>query len=329
MEIQTKKCNACLQIKPVSEFHRHCHMKDGYRSRCKACDGYGKRLKEIALQKNLVENGFKKCIQCHEIKATTEFNKNSNHSNGFSSMCRECNKLFHRKWREQNKIEPKIKRREKKCSACKQIKPVNLFNKKACAIDGYCDECRECSNIRKREFNRTHPEIKAKRDRVYYQKNKEKRQEYALKWRTQNKEELKRKKREYRENNKEKVRDSKRREYQKNKENYVFNAANRRSRELNAKGKYTREDVMSLLSVQKGKCLKCGQPFTNDRKPSVDHIIPLSKGGHNSIENLQLLCKPCNSSKGVNIEDLRTKGMLRQIFKQGELFNDPKSFSTS
>jgi len=41
-------------------------------------------------------------------------------------------------------------------------------------------------------------------------------------------------------------------------------------------------------------CQGCGAR----RYLSVDHIIPESKGGTLALDNLQTLCKPCNSRKG-------------------------------
>ena len=49
------------------------------------------------------------------------------------------------------------------------------------------------------------------------------------------------------------------------------------------------------------KCLRCGRK----RKLTVDHIVPLIKGGRNVISNIQPLCDPCNKAKGVSTIDYR------------------------
>lgn len=52
----------------------------------------------------------------------------------------------------------------------------------------------------------------------------------------------------------------------------------------------------TLYTRQNGKCAYCGQ-HRNHKYMSIDHIIPLSKGGTNDVGNLQCVCKKCNGLK--------------------------------
>ena len=69
--------------------------------------------------------------------------------------------------------------------------------------------------------------------------------------------------------------------------------AQRYARERGAEGSYTIEEWEALCEKHQHRCAICGE-----QKPlTVDHIIPLSKGGTNYISNIQPLCRNCNSKK--------------------------------
>lgn len=78
-----------------------------------------------------------------------------------------------------------------------------------------------------------------------------------------------------------------------------------RYKSLREKGLF--EENVTLNNVFKkydGKCQKCGKLLSfecsclSDDYPSIDHIVPISKGGVHTWENVQLLCRKCNYEKG-------------------------------
>ena len=74
------------------------------------------------------------------------------------------------------------------------------------------------------------------------------------------------------------------------------NSKNRRARERNAPGALSRDIEARLLTLQRYKCVNCRCDL---RKTGhhLDHITPLALGGHNSDDNVQMLCPPCNMKK--------------------------------
>ncbi|NJR65817.1 MAG: HNH endonuclease [Leptolyngbyaceae cyanobacterium CRU_2_3] len=49
------------------------------------------------------------------------------------------------------------------------------------------------------------------------------------------------------------------------------------------------------------QCKSCGCPATAGEL-TIDHIIPLAKGGTNDISSFQTLCRSCNSRKKHHLD---------------------------
>lgn len=83
-------------------------------------------------------------------------------------------------------------------------------------------------------------------------------------------------------------------------------------RRRNADGTHVFAEWETLKAQYNWICPSCGK-----REPEIklteDHIVPLSKGGSDNIENIQPLCRSCNSKKST------------KIFKYGKILPDTAS----
>jgi len=66
-----------------------------------------------------------------------------------------------------------------------------------------------------------------------------------------------------------------------------------RTRRVGAEGSYSIEELRSKFAKFDNKCVYCGDTETL----TADHIIPLSRGGSNYIDNVVSACFACNNEK--------------------------------
>jgi 5-methylcytosine-specific restriction endonuclease McrA len=194
-----------------------------------------------------------------------------------------------------------------------------------------CGLCVECQREKVRKHREKNPEWWAEKQRRYIERNPERRREIEKRSRAKNGHKYAEREREYHKQYREKHREHRLQASldwrTANRARHTANACRwqaenpeklkairaagkqaRRAREVSAEGRFSAADVRALEAKQKGRCACCKRK----RNLAVDHIIPLAKGGSNWPNNLQLLCKPCNSSKSAKdpIRFMQERGML-------------------
>lgn len=242
---------------------------------------------------------LKYCPRCKQEKPIdTAFHKNKARYDGVAPVCKRC--------RSSNKKRFDAKKASLKyCPMCnrafthEQFYGPNITN---FSKTGYCIECRS-SSIYRKKIKLAEKGIKictsCNEEKPYSKFNKDKNRAdgfYPYCKICSNKTSIEH----YQKNKK---------HYQKiHKEWYFANPGysrhrnnKRRALQRKAEGSYTKEEFETLCQHYGNICLCCGKK----KKLTVDHIIPLSKGGKNSIDNIQPLCLTCNKKKATKTIDYR------------------------
>lgn len=212
----------------------------------------------------------------------------------------------------------------KPCNGCGTVLPVDAFFKNKRMKDGLQTQCKVCmrslqdkwrtnnrdkvKDIAKKSYLKNQDRNKARARKRYWENPA-----YLSQWAKDNKDLCRDARRRHYSKNKEKIRqkskDWDRKNPDKFKERMQRSANARRARLAGVGGKLSKGIVQKLLMLQKGKCAYCATVL---HKHHLDHIIPLALGGKNTDDNVQLLCPPCNMSKGAKhpIDYMQSKGFL-------------------
>jgi 5-methylcytosine-specific restriction endonuclease McrA len=201
--------------------------------------------------------------------------------NGKGTACRECRNT---KQRERYAADPEAAR----ASTAKRMQKFRSglkgnanARKDACAQGHpYDDENtyiykgnRQCKACRKQRVNESFERHKDKRvaeQRDYYQRNRQKLIAYSLQWTKDNPER-------------------------------AALTSRLKKQRRRAAGVLTAAEWEQIKTQYGQRCLACG----SDGPLTIDHVVPVSKGGANTAANVQPLCGPCNSSKATKIVDYR------------------------
>ena len=182
----------------------------------------------------------------------------------------------------------------KKCTKCGEIKLATSdnFNKEKEGKYGLKSQCKIC--IKKyREKNKD-------KTKEYREKNKEKIKEYQKEYQKKYRENNKDKRKKYRENNKDKIKESQKkyRLSEKGKRTAFNFRSKRRFKEENQGNGITKEQWLEMMDFFEWTCAYSGEYIGgNSEERSIDHIIPLSKGGENEVWNCVPMLRSLNSSK--------------------------------
>lgn len=174
------------------------------------------------------------------------------------------------------------------------------------------DKNRDKILAQKREYTARTVEQRKARAKIYYELNKPRILAEAKKQREGKKETLAQWQRDYRKKNLELIRARDLAYYQAHRDRKLLSKSSwgktehgriqqkaknqaRRSRKNEVVSALTSKDLKELIKLSKGKCFYCGMK----KKLSLDHIVPISKGGSHTKDNVVMACISCNSSKGA------------------------------
>jgi hypothetical protein len=252
-----KVCGKCKESKPFEAFSKNANGALGLSSYCKLCMAEYQK----ARARSSSAGTHKVCTKCKGNKPITEFFPDKSRKDGYNNHCKECRRAWGRNSNKQRASQATTLRTGMKhCPGCKEEKDrVTGFYQSKSKPDGYTDYCKECTKARSTAHRQNNPEM-----------YKEYRQE-TKPWQSENQKAL----------------------------------IQKRKAIIRGNGTSIADKVLfsDVVARDKWVCKICGKPvdkslaYPDPFSPSLDHVVPVSKGGSHTLGNLQLTHLRCNLKK--------------------------------
>lgn len=285
-ESTQKTCSECRALKPLDDFHRNKARSDGRQSRCKAC--------------------VKRYDQARQARDRDR--RNAQSAAYYAANRERINERYRERrkndpeWAEVERARSKAYYEGHRAEALENSKRWRKANPERYAEHQRRwrarnpEKVRELSRVRMARLRAEDPEGVRERMRVWSQANRELVQAAKTAWIAANYERYREaanaSNRRYRQSNPDKRRD----DYH-------------RRRALKAQTSFGSIDLAEIWELQEGRCGICEAQLDRSLRwpdplsPSIDHIIPLSKGGTHTQDNVSWTCLVCNLRKGASLPD--------------------------
>ena len=195
------------------------------------------------------------------------------------------------------------------CTKCGESKSLEKYHKDVSTKDGRRPDCNNCVNARNKQY-------KAKHKQQILEYNKSEKGKLAQsKYRKSDKGRLTVAKglSRYFKTDKGKLALSRYNKSDKGRATIARKNHNKKIWKANSINIFNNKEFNCVIFLQNYRCAHCNRYF-DEVDPARDHIKPASKGGDFIKENIQALCRSCNSKKSTKYIDYRTnihKEMIR------------------
>jgi len=252
------------------------------------------------------------CSKCSkELPATNEyFQPRKVSKDGLYSYCKDCLKIEHKKYRENNKEKIAMKskqfRIDNKEKTAEYSKIYRLKNLESCSKQG--KQWYEANKDKMIEYRKINKDKISSQRKQWREDNKDMISAKAKQYREINKKSIREQKKQFSKENKDKIAQYKKEYYKENRTKVIESASQYakqnpdKIRIVQERRRSKKKQLLSTLTVEQwndikiefnNRCAYCGEKVHLQQ----EHFIPLSKGGEYTVNNIIPACKRCNPSK--------------------------------